>query len=158
MGLLTMSGSFLWVNALLPPVLAGAFFGTKAYLASEYADQLVAMYGVPVADVPMVVAVYMSAFAFFSGIVSIMYTAAVTNAYDNNTPRIQRARTYKVTPLGFRLQSAHNNALETVGAYLMPCFFAATTLKLDPVFFAKLAALATRIFFIGFASCARGRN
>ena len=57
MGLLTMSGSFLWVNALFPPVLAGAFFGTKAYLASEYADQLVAMYGVPVADVPMVVAV-----------------------------------------------------------------------------------------------------
>ena len=153
MGLLTMSGSFLWVNALFPPVLAGAFFGTKAYLASEYADQLVAMYGVPVADVPMVVAVYMSAFAFFSGIVSIMYTAAVTNAYDNNTPRIQRGPDlYKVTPLGFRLQSAHNNALETVGAYLMPCFFAATTLKLYPVFFAKLAApvVPLRVLFTFF--------
>jgi uncharacterized MAPEG superfamily protein len=153
MGLLTMSGSFLWVNALFPPVLAGAFFGTKAYLASAYADQLVAMYGVPVADVPMVVAVYTSAFAFFSGIVSIMYTAAVTNAYDNNTPRIQRGPDlYKVTPLGFRLQSAHNNALETVGAYLMPCFFAATTLKLDPVFFAKLAApvVPLRVLFTFF--------
>ena len=75
MGFLTLSGSFLKVNALFPVVLGGVFLAIKSYLASPLSDQLVAAYPVPVDQVPVFSAVLMAFYAFFSGIIAIMVTS-----------------------------------------------------------------------------------
>ena len=141
MGFLTLSGSFLKVNAIFPVVLGGVFLAIKSYLASPLSDQLVAAYPVPVDQVPVFSAVLMAFYAFFSGIIAIMVTAAITNHMDNNTPRITRGPDLiKVSPVAYRFMCVHNNSIEVV-VYMIPCYWAALALKLDPLLFAKLSAL-----------------
>lgn len=151
-GTLSLSGGFMKLNVVFPPLIACAAALMRWYLASPVSEALVNAMPVPLAHKPLVVAACMPVLIFVSGLMPIMGLAAMApTGYDNQHPRKFKdatsiAETY---PMMFRLQSAHMNTIECT-VMLMPAFWVAQTVGLEPDLFAKLAALllAVRVLYV----------
>ena len=143
---MSLSGGFTKLNLLFPPVMAATAAIVKWWMTSPLADAsltFLSSKGVPTASVPCLVAVCMPAMAFLVNLPVIMGLAAMDpGGYDNTMPRQAQTpdKLAKGFPTLFRLKSAHNNTLECL-AMMAPAFWAAQTLKLDELVFAKLSVL-----------------
>lgn len=140
---LTFSGSVWRAVLLVPPVLACTNWLVHEYSRSSLSDALVAALPVTVEKVPFFVAVWMVCLTLLTGFFAIVGLAICAPAgYDNNAPRKMKAPGEMADryPTLFRMQSAHNNSYEHL-MLMMPCFWAAHSLDLEPLLFAKLSAL-----------------
>eukprot|EP00308_Calcidiscus_leptoporus_P018301 CAMPEP_0119379976 /NCGR_PEP_ID=MMETSP1334-20130426/54966_1 /TAXON_ID=127549 /ORGANISM="Calcidiscus leptoporus, Strain RCC1130" /LENGTH=192 /DNA_ID=CAMNT_0007399637 /DNA_START=31 /DNA_END=609 /DNA_ORIENTATION=+ len=150
---MSLSGGFMKVNFLFPPVIAACGAILSYFINSPISLSLVEAMPVPVEKVPFFVAALMPIIVFVSGVVPIMALAAVAPAgYNNETPRQAKSpKALEPYPTIFRLQSAHNNTIESMGM-MMPAFWVAHTLALEKVLFAKLSVLylGCRLAFLVF--------
>ena len=139
-GYASLSGGFLKLSALFPVIFAISAYAVKSFVTSPISDQLLAALDVPLAKVPALAAVSLSALAFFSVVPTIL-GLSFYQAWDNSNPRAAKTReALKPFPAIGRIQSAHDNTLEFL-AYMAPCLWSASTLGLDELLFAKLSAL-----------------
>ena len=143
---MSLNGGFVRLNLSFPPILAVCGFSLKWFMTSSFSTSALTYFadkGVPLASVPAFVAAFMPMFAFVINLPVIMGLAASEDGYENMMPRNDhRPDRLKDFPTLFRFKSAHNNTMEAC-AMLAPVFFAAQTLKLDQIVFAKLS-----VFFL----------
>ena len=142
-GIGSLSGGFVKLNALFPPIIAVAAASLRWFVASSASEMVLAALPVPVEKVPFLVAASLPALIFISGLLPIMgLAAAKPDGYDNRHPRLMKTAESLMPkyPLNFRLQSAHNNTIEMV-AMAAPAFFVAHALGLNQLLFAKLSVL-----------------
>ena len=142
-GIGSLSGGFVKLNALFPPIIAVAAASLRWFVASPASEMVLAALPVPVEKVPFLVAASLPALIFISGLLPIMgLAAAKPDGYDNRHPRLMKTAESLMPkyPLNFRLQSAHNNTIEMV-AMAAPAFFVAHALGLNQLLLAKLSVL-----------------
>lgn len=157
-GITTMSGGFVKLNLVFPPIIAGVAYLLKMYVTSPVVEAVLKSLPFTVDKVPMVVAASMAPLIFISGVVPIMGLAYVEpNGYDNVNPRMMKSAGGALGkyPVLFRLQSAHQNTVE-LAAMAAPSFWVASTLGLPSLLFAKLASLALLARLLYFPAYALG--
>mmetsp|Transcript_74059 Transcript_74059/g.123691 ORF Transcript_74059/g.123691 Transcript_74059/m.123691 type:complete len:202 (+) Transcript_74059:40-645(+) len=144
MGLLpSLSGGFIKLNVVFPPLIAGIAYIIQMYCTSPQVEAFLKGLPVPVEKVPYVVAAAFPPLIFITGIVPAMILAAVSpDGYDNKSPRKTKAPEYLAEryPVTFWLQCAHNNTIECA-TMAAPAFWVASTLGLNSLLFAKLSSL-----------------
>jgi uncharacterized MAPEG superfamily protein len=144
---ISISGGLFLFFAACPPIMAAGLGAIKFFVVSAFSDSCLAILaasGVPAKNVPMFIAVMMVLVAWLSCFFALGVIAYCKKpeGYDNSMPRLLKnsAEFAKTYPVSYRLQCAHNNSLEALN-FMTPCFWAAHTLGLEEVLFAKLAVM-----------------
>ena len=90
-GYASLSGGFLKLSALFPVIFAISAYAVKSFVTSPISDQLLAALDVPLAKVPALAAVSLSALAFFSVVPTIL-GLSFYQAWDNSNPRAAKTQ------------------------------------------------------------------